>query len=82
MSIVTLETHGTVALLTMNNGENRQDLAFANAMLSALQEAIVNKHHKALVLYSSDPKSWNQGIGINWLMQSMQIVHQKDMKKH
>jgi len=80
MSIVTLETQGKVAVITLNNGENRQDLAFANAMLSALEAAIEDKSHTALVITSSDPKSWSQGVNVAWLMQAMQAQQHDDIR--
>lgn len=80
MSIVTLETQGTVAVITMNNGENRHDLEFANAMLEALEKAINDKTHTSLVLTSSDPKSWSQGVNVNWLMRAMQEQRHDDIR--
>lgn len=80
MSIVTVETRGKVALLTMNNGENRQDLDFANAMNEALDQIIAEKNHTALVITSSDPKSWSQGVNVTWLMTAMQEQRHDDMR--
>lgn len=72
MSICELTTQGRVAVLTMNNGENRHNPAFAQALLSQLQSAADNPELRALILTSSDEKNWSQGIDVNWLMPAMQ----------
>jgi enoyl-CoA hydratase/carnithine racemase len=69
MSIVVWEKRETVAVLTMNNKENRQNLAFANAMIKALDEILEDQGIYALVIASSDEKNWSQGIDIQWLME-------------
>jgi len=69
MSIVLWEKKETVAVLTMNNKENRQSLDFANAMIKALDEILEDKEIFAVVIASSDEKNWSQGIDIQWLME-------------
>jgi enoyl-CoA hydratase/carnithine racemase len=69
MSIVVWEKRETVAVLTMNNKENRQNLDFANAMIRALDEILGDKGIYAVVVTSSDEKNWSQGIDIPWLME-------------
>lgn len=80
MSIVEIESRGHVAILSMNNGANRHDLAFAEAMLSALESIIADKNHRSLVITSSDEKSWSQGINTDWLMKSMQDQKHDDIR--
>lgn len=69
MSIVLWEKRETVAVLTMNNKENRQNLDFANAMIKALDEILEDKGISAAVIASSDEKNWSQGIDLQWLME-------------
>ena len=69
MPIVLLEKRDTVAVLTMNNGENRMNLDYANAMIKALDEILEDKGIFAVVLASSDEKNWSQGIDLQWLME-------------
>jgi len=69
MSIVLWEKKDTVAVLTMNNKENRQNLDFANAMIKALDEILEDKTISAVVIASSDEKNWSQGIDLQWLME-------------
>ena len=71
MSLITVETQQSVAVLCMNNGENRQNLNFAKAMLVALEQALENEQHKALVITSSDEKFWNLGIDTDWLLPTL-----------
>ncbi|MEM9437210.1 MAG: enoyl-CoA hydratase/isomerase family protein, partial [Pseudomonadota bacterium] len=80
MSIVTLETRGKVAVLTLSNGENKQNLAFADAMLDALKEVEDNKAIKSLVITSNDEKNWSQGVDLNWLMASIGAGKQDDVR--
>lgn len=69
MSIVLWEKKETVAVLTMNNKENRQNLDFANAMIEALDEIMEDRAISAVVIASSDEKNWSQGIDLQWLME-------------
>jgi enoyl-CoA hydratase/carnithine racemase len=79
--MITYEKQGKVALVTMNNGANRHNLEFATALLNTLVEVEADKDVKALVLHSSDEKSWSQGIDVNWLMGSIQSQQHDDVKK-
>ncbi|MBF0225792.1 MAG: enoyl-CoA hydratase/isomerase family protein [Desulfobacterales bacterium] len=69
MSIVTWEKKDTVAVLTMNNKENRQNLDFGNAMIKVLDEILEDKSIFALVITSSDEKNWSQGVDLQWLLE-------------
>jgi Delta3-Delta2-enoyl-CoA isomerase len=63
---------GNVAVLTMNNGENRFNLdsirAFGAVLNSIEQESTVN----ALVVTSSHEKIWCNGIDLDWLLPATQ----------
>lgn len=72
MSITTFEVIGKTAVLTLTNGENRQNPAFAAAMLDALQKVEDDKAVRALVITSTDEKNWSQGIDLNWMMGAQQ----------
>lgn len=80
MGIVNTEIKGSVAVISMDNGENRQDLDFANAMLAAFDQAEADKAVKAIVLTSSDEKNWSQGVNLQWLMARMQAGEQDQVK--
>jgi len=57
-----------VAILSMNNGENRFNLAFCNALLKALDEIEKNASVNALVVKSGDAKIWCNGMDLDWLV--------------
>jgi len=69
MSIVLWEKRDTVAVLTMNNRENRMNLDYADAMIKGLDEILEDKEIYAVVIASSDDKNWSQGIDLQWLME-------------
>ncbi|MEL6690278.1 MAG: enoyl-CoA hydratase/isomerase family protein [Pseudomonadota bacterium] len=78
--ILTLENQGKVAVLTMTNGANKQNLAFATAMNEALDQVREDKDIKSLVITSNDEKNWSQGVDLNWLMASIHGGKQDDVR--
>ncbi len=66
MAVVEWEKDGTIAIMKMINGENRHNLTFGKDMLKVLNEIEADKEVTAVVLTSGDPKSWCQGVDINW----------------
>lgn len=68
MAIVEWQKDGTVAVMVMNNGENRHNPEWAEAMLSTYAEIEADREIKALVLTSSDPKNFCLGMDLEWLM--------------
>lgn len=71
MAIVEWKKDGTVALMIMNNGENRQNLVWCEAMMATYEEIMADSEIKALVLTSSDPKNFSQGVDVEWVGQKM-----------
>jgi enoyl-CoA hydratase/carnithine racemase len=67
MDIVNWEKNETVAVLTMTNGTNPQNLNFAKAMKQALTEIVSDQDIKSIVLTSSDEKNFSQGVDLEWL---------------
>lgn len=80
MSVTELRTEGSVAVLTMTNGANKQNPEFAQSMKSQLQAVLDNEDHKALVLASNDEKNWSQGIDTDWLMAAMKEKRVDEVK--
>ena len=80
MTLVTYETRGKVALLTLNNGENKQNPDFAKAMLDALDQAEADRSIRALVITSNDEKNWSQGVDLNFLNTALQERRHDDIK--
>ncbi|MCP4136972.1 MAG: enoyl-CoA hydratase/isomerase family protein [bacterium] len=72
MSLVTWEKDETVAILYMNDGENRHNPTFGKAMLAVLDEIEADKEIKSLIVTSSDPKNFSQGVDLQFVMTRMQ----------
>jgi enoyl-CoA hydratase/carnithine racemase len=62
----------TVAIITLTNGENRQNLEFAQTLKTMLDEIIADKSITALIITSSDEKNFSQGVDVQWIMEKMQ----------
>jgi len=67
MSIIEWEKDETVAVIKLNNGENRQNLEFAKTLNRILDEIVEDKDITAAVITSSDKKCWSLGVDIDWL---------------
>ncbi|MCK5852810.1 enoyl-CoA hydratase/isomerase family protein [bacterium] len=68
MSIIEWEKDETVAVIKLNNGENRQNLEFAQTLNLVLDEIIKDVNITAAVITSTDPKCWSLGVDVEWLM--------------
>jgi enoyl-CoA hydratase/carnithine racemase len=62
----------TVAIITMTNGENRQNLEFAKTLNAMMDEIIADKSITALIITSNDEKNFSQGIDVMWITDHMQ----------
>jgi enoyl-CoA hydratase/carnithine racemase len=69
MTIVQWEKQNDIAVITMCNGANRQNMVFAEQMLQCLDQIIEDKTMYSIVLTSSDEKNFSQGIDVEWLKQ-------------
>ncbi|MFP4040723.1 MAG: enoyl-CoA hydratase/isomerase family protein [Desulfosudaceae bacterium] len=69
MSIVDLTLESTVAVLTMDNGENRQNLAFAQAMGTAIDQALADESVTAIIITSAGDKFFSAGVDLEWMME-------------
>jgi len=72
MPIMTWIKDETVAIITMTNGENRQNLVFAKTLNAMLDEIIADKSITALIITSNDEKNFSQGIDVMWITDHMQ----------
>ncbi|MCF8143743.1 MAG: enoyl-CoA hydratase/isomerase family protein [Deltaproteobacteria bacterium] len=67
MAAIEFELDDGVAVLTMNDGENRFNLPFLKAFLHALDQ-IEDTDARALVVTASHEKIFSNGIDLDWLM--------------
>ena len=81
MAIVEWKEDGTVALLTMNNGENKHNPDFTKAMLNAFDEIEKDESVFCVVITSSDKKNWSLGIDLEWAATVMDPKENYKMKK-
>lgn len=75
--IIEWEKDDTVAIITMNNGENRHNPPFTMAILDAFAEIEKDESIYAVVITSSDEKSWSQGIDLPWIMN---VIEKRDFQ--
>lgn len=68
MSVIEWKKDGTVAVVTMCNGANRQNITFAQTMNGIFDEILADESIFSLVLTSSDEKNFSQGVDIEWLL--------------
>uniref|UniRef100_UPI00387F8423 enoyl-CoA hydratase/isomerase family protein n=1 Tax=Pseudoalteromonas mariniglutinosa TaxID=206042 RepID=UPI00387F8423 len=71
MNTMNITSQGSVAILTMSNGENRHNPTFAKEMQACLAQVLNNKEHKALIITADDEKCWSLGIDTDWLMPAL-----------
>lgn len=80
MPLMSLRNEGKVAIISMDNGRNANNLEFALQLLDLLKQVEEEKSNRALILASSDEKNWSQGIDVMWLMGSIQSGKKDDVK--
>ncbi len=79
MAILELDRDGTVAIIKMNNGANKQDVGFALTLNGLLEEVQQDESAHALVLASTDEKNWSQGILVEWMFKEQEEGDGKDV---
>ena len=77
MAVMNWTKKDDVAILTLTNGENRQNLVFSQAFNVMLDEIIADASVKALIITSSDEKNFSQGIDVEWIMNKLQAKDNK-----
>ncbi|MGB3225568.1 MAG: enoyl-CoA hydratase/isomerase family protein [Desulforhopalus sp.] len=73
MNIVKWEKQNDIAVITMCNEANRQNMVFAEQMIECLDNILDDKTLYSIVLTSSDEKNFSQGIDLEWLKQNYEV---------
>jgi enoyl-CoA hydratase/carnithine racemase len=71
MAIIEWKKVETVGVITMNNGENRHNPEFIRAILTSFDEIEADPKISSVIIASSDPKNWSQGIDLQWMTDAM-----------
>jgi enoyl-CoA hydratase/carnithine racemase len=77
MAIFQYELDETVAIVTMNRGENVFNLEFLNAFLATLDEVEQSTDARTLVVNSAHEKIFSNGIDLKWLVP---VIQNRDLK--
>ena len=67
MSVISWQRQGSVAILSMDNVENRHNPKFIQEFLAAMDGIEADQEVRAVVVVSSDAKNWSQGIDLAWI---------------
>jgi len=76
MALVEFHVDGHVAVASLNNGENRFNPTFLDALLEALDAIETQTTATALVVHGSHEKIFCNGIDLEWLVP---VIRQQDM---
>lgn len=68
MAVLEWKKDGTVAIITLTNGENRFNPDFNAAVLKAFAEIEQDAAISSVIIASNDVKNWSQGIDLVWMM--------------
>ncbi len=67
MSAIEWKKMESVGVITMNNGENRQNPDFVQAILTAFDEIERVSDISSVIISSGDRKNWSLGIDLQWM---------------
>ncbi len=72
MALVNHQVDGHVALVSLNDDENRFNPSFIEAVLGVMDEIENNTQATTLVVHSTHEKIFSNGIDLEWLLGTMQ----------
>jgi enoyl-CoA hydratase/carnithine racemase len=72
MALVTFQVDGHVARVSLNDGENRFNFPFIEALLGVMDEIENGTEATTMVVHSTHEKIFSNGIDLEWLLQILQ----------
>lgn len=72
MTLVDYQVEDHVAVVSLNDGENRFNPTFLDALLGVLDEVERHTQASTLVVHTTHEKIFSNGIDLEWLRQAMQ----------
>ncbi len=76
MALVEYQVDDHVAIVSLNDGENRFNPTFLDALLGVLDEIENETEASTLVVRSTHEKIFSNGIDLEWLLQ---VMHRQDL---
>lgn len=80
MSVIHWTKEKKVAVITMDDGENRHNPAFVERMLNVLDEIESDEAISAVVLRGGGGKYWSLGIDIEWITQVLSTGNNQEVR--
>ncbi len=80
MSITYTKENNTVALVTMDSGENKHNPEFISNLLAVLDSIEADESFKAVVLCSKHEKFWSVGIDVEWVAGSLAAGKKQEVR--
>ncbi|MEJ2155081.1 MAG: enoyl-CoA hydratase/isomerase family protein [Desulfobacteraceae bacterium] len=78
MALVDFQVDGHVAIVSLNDGENRFNPTFLDALLAVMDEIEHGTEATTLVVHSTHEKIFSNGIDLEWLLP---VLQQSDFAK-
>jgi enoyl-CoA hydratase/carnithine racemase len=82
MPVIEYRTEDRVAIITLNDGENRFNPPFLQAFLDTLDEIEEKTDANALVVTSSHEKIFSNGIDLEWLLARHTCINNWRLQGH
>jgi len=80
MSGIEWKKDESVAIVIMNEGENKHNLDFASKLNATLDDVLSDQDVFSIVLTSGDPKIWSIGVDVMWVQEQMQTESNDNIK--
>jgi len=80
MSGIEWKKEESVAIISMNEGDNKHNLDFANKLSTAIDDVLLDQDVLSIVLTSGDPKIWSIGVDVMWVQEQMQANNNENIK--